>query len=563
MLFAFKIVFYYFSKLRNSFFLVFGLSTFSSLFNALSAVSLIPIIGILIGDEFNSEYINKVGEFFNINLNDIGKSIYILIFVLFFIISGVIKVLNDYFLIKLRFNILSKYFYDLIKKIFLSNWQFFSVNDIGKISNSIYKELDKVGGTLIAVLHIISNFFLVSIIILVPLTISWKVTLFSFLSIIILLFPLKILHSIFYKIGKNYTKEASNFSKLFFYAISLFKNISANNKNKKTLDQIHNSFIKISYLEIKNKVINSSISEFLKIITIGFVVIVFFFSTLFNLSIAETAAILYSFLRIFPIANDSIAMINTIFSSKAGFELIESLKLKTSYIENENNWGNVEFKNLKKNVTLKNIYYKYTDQKNCLQDINIEIKKGEMVGVIGSSGSGKSTMLDLIAGLNLPQKGNLTLDNISLHEYKKDKYSNNIGYVDTSIELLPISIKDNITLFCEDYTKEDLEFAYKFSHCENFINKLEFKDQTIVGERGSTLSSGQKQRICIARAIIKRPSILILDEATNYLDDKNEVSIMENLKSLKDTTIIFATHKKSIEKFFDKIIKLDNGRIIN
>jgi ABC-type multidrug transport system fused ATPase/permease subunit len=561
-LFAFKTVFKNFNNLKKYFLIVFSLSTFSSLFNALSAVSLIPIIGILIGEEFNSEYINMIGEFFNFNLNNIGESIYISIFIFFFIVSGVIKVLNDYFLIKLRFKILSKYFYDLIKKIFLSDWQFFNLNDIGKISNSVYKELDKVGGTFIAVLHITSNFFLISFIILVPLTISWKVTLASFFSIIIALYPLKILHKLFYDIGKNYTKEASIFSKLFFYAISLFKNISANNKNKKTLDQIHNSFIKISYLEIKNKVINSSISEFLKIITIVFILIVFFYSKLFNLGIAEITAILYSFLRIFPIANNSIAMMNTIFSSKAGFELIESLKSKTTYTEEGNNWGTIQFENLKKDIILKNIYYKYPNQNNCLHDINIEIKKGEIVGLIGSSGSGKSTILDLIAGLNYPQSGELTLDGIAQHEYKKDQYTNNIGYVDTSVELLPMSIKDNITLFCEDYKKEDLDFAYKFSNCESFINKLEFKDQTIVGERGSTLSSGQRQRICIARAIIKKPSILILDEATNYLDDKNEDLIINNLKNLKNTTVIFATHKTSIVKFFDKTIKLHSGKIL-
>ena len=106
MLFAFKTVFKNFNNLKNYFLIVFSLSTFSSLFNALSAVSLIPIIGILIGEEFNSEYINMIGEFFNFNLNNIGESTYISIFIFFFIVSGVIKVLNDYFLIKLRFKIL-------------------------------------------------------------------------------------------------------------------------------------------------------------------------------------------------------------------------------------------------------------------------------------------------------------------------------------------------------------------------------------------------------------------------------------------------------------------------
>ena len=187
-----------------------------------------------------------------------------------------------------------------------------------------------------------------------------------------------------------------------------------------------------------------------------------------------------------------------------------------------------------------------------------------MVAIVGQSGSGKSTILDLVAGLNFTKSGKILLDNKNLYDYDRKSYQNLVGYVDSNIDLFPYSIKKNISMFSNNVNDEDLKKIYSFVNLDKVINNLPEKDNTILGDKGSTLSSGQKQRICIARALIKKPKIIIFDEATNYLDDKNEEIILQNLSTLKHgSLILFATHKKSILKYFDKVIFFKDGKIEN
>ena len=227
-----------------------------------------------------------------------------------------------------------------MKKIFIIAGGYSKEREISiKTANSVYKELDKVGGSIIAILHLFSNIFLISIILLIPIFVSFHVTIVSILVILGLFLPVKLINFYFYKLGKRFTDESNIFSKLFFYAVSMYKNISANSANKITIDDIHNSYKKINKFEIINKLLNSSISEVLNTLSIFFVFTIFAISSYYNLSIPEISAVLYSFLRIFPHVNNSISMINVIQSSRAGFELIEKLKKERySSIALSENW---------------------------------------------------------------------------------------------------------------------------------------------------------------------------------------------------------------------------------
>ncbi len=560
-MYALKIIRKYILNLKIYFLFLFIFSTISSLFNALSAVSLIPIVSLLLGENVNL----KIGKFLEkheiINITEYGHLELIIFFLIFFVIGGFFKIISDYLIIKIRVIILSLYFKDLLNRFFLSNWHFFYLNDIGKISNSVYKELDKVGGSIIAILHLFSNVFLISIILLIPIFVSFHVTIVSTLVILGLFLPVKLINFYFYKLGKRFTDESNIFSKLFFYAVSMYKNISANSANKITIDDIHNSYKKINKFEIINKLLNSSISEVLNTLSIFFVFTIFTISSYYNLSIPEISAVLYSFLRIFPHVNNSISMINVIQSSRAGFELIENLKRKSTEINEE--WGSLKFENLEK-ISVDNLNYSYPNGKNALTDIEIDIKNGEMVAIVGQSGSGKSTILDLLAGLNFTKSGKIFLNDKNLYDYDRKSYQSLVGYVDSNIDLFPYTIKKNISMFCNNVKDEDLKKIYSFVNLDKVINNLPEKDNTILGDKGSTLSSGQKQRICIARALIKKPKIIIFDEATNYLDDKNEEIILQNLSTLKHgSLILFATHKKSILKYFDRVIFFKDGKIEN
>ena len=476
-MYALQIVLSVLSKIKLYTFFLIVVSTFSSLFNALSAVSLIPIVSMLLGQDINFEIIGNFELNSNLNFNNLSQVSFISIFIIFFLIGGIFKILSDYLIIKIRVKILTLYFHSLLKNFFGTDWHFFYMNDVGKISNSVYKELDKVGGSIIAILHLFSNFFLISIIALIPLLVSWKVTLISFIILLLLFTPTKLLNIIFYKLGKKFTKESNLFSKLFFYAVSMYKTISANASNTKTIQQIYTSYKKINSYEIINKLLNSTIAETLNTLSILFVFIIFSVSNHYELSIPETSTILYAFLRIFPYINNSISMINVIESSRPGYELIN--KLKEESVKLKSYWGDQNFKQVNESISLKNISYSYPNGKIALKNIDIEFKVGQMIALVGQSGSGKSTILDLIAGLNKASSGKIFIDGKNLYEFKKESYQDKIGYVDSNIDLFPYSLKENILIFENENSQKEYKKIFKLVNMDTIIENLPNKYDTL------------------------------------------------------------------------------------
>ena len=238
-------------------------------------------------------------------------------------------------------------------------------------------------------------------------------------------------------------------------------------------------------------------------------------------------------------------------------------KLETNKIKKRNN--NFLFK---KAISLENICYNYPkSSRKILSDINLTIKAGSKVGLLGDTGSGKTTIIDLVLSLLKPSKGYLKVDNNVIDENNQRDWQSIIGYVPQSIYLSDDSIEANIA-FGEDPEKinhKTIERVSKVANLHNFVeNELPKKYKTIIGERGIRLSGGQRQRIGIARALYNNPKILVLDEATSALDDSTEKSIMEGINNLgKDITIIMIAHRLNSLKICDKLFKIHKGQIIN
>ena len=220
-----------------------------------------------------------------------------------------------------------------------------------------------------------------------------------------------------------------------------------------------------------------------------------------------------------------------------------------------------------KNIILKNIHYNYPKtSKNALNNINLEISACTTVGIVGATGSGKTTLVDIILGLLQPQKGNLKVDNLEIDQNNCHGWQKLIGYVPQEIFLSDDTILKNIA-FGVDEQYIDFKFAEhaaKIANLDNFVkNELPLQYQTKIGERGVRLSGGQRQRIGIARALYLNPKVLILDEATSSLDDITEKKIMNEINQLrKDLTIIMIAHRLSTLKNCDKIYVLENSKII-
>ena len=217
-------------------------------------------------------------------------------------------------------------------------------------------------------------------------------------------------------------------------------------------------------------------------------------------------------------------------------------------------------------IKLKNVFYTYPNSsKTVLKNINLTIPAYKSVGIVGETGSGKTTTIDLILGLLEAQKGTLEIDGQIVNNKNRRAWQNSIGYVPQQIYLADTTVSENIAFGVneDEISQENVERAAKIANLHEFIiNELPSKYQTIIGERGVRLSGGQRQRIGIARALYHEPKLLIFDEATSALDNVTERSVMEAIynKDYKITKILIA-HRLSTVKRCDKIFLFDKGEL--
>lgn len=222
-----------------------------------------------------------------------------------------------------------------------------------------------------------------------------------------------------------------------------------------------------------------------------------------------------------------------------------------------------KYENINGDLELRNVNFSYKKEKIILKNINLKIKKGEKVIILGNNGSGKSTLIKLLLGLYEPTEGNVYINNLNLKEIKFKDYRNLFSVVNQDSYLFDGSIKDNINLFSNKNIK-DIENICEQSGAAEFINKLPNKYETILGRRGVKLSGGQAQRLAITRAMAKKFEILIFDEPTSSCDIKTQLYVNDLIKTyFKDKTLIMITHKIDIDllQSVDKIVIMNNGEI--
>ncbi len=215
-------------------------------------------------------------------------------------------------------------------------------------------------------------------------------------------------------------------------------------------------------------------------------------------------------------------------------------------------------------INFKNLSFEYEDNEQIFNNLNLHIKAGEKIGLVGHSGAGKSTLISLLLKNFKITKGDISIDDQSIYDISSDSLRSQIALIPQDTMLFHRSIGDNIGYAKENATQKEIEDAAKKSHIHEFIIKLKDGYDTLVGERGIKLSGGQRQRIAIARAILKDVPILILDEATSSLDSHTEKLIQESLNLLiedKSKTVIAIAHRLSTLKHMDRIIVLDKGKI--
>ena len=243
-------------------------------------------------------------------------------------------------------------------------------------------------------------------------------------------------------------------------------------------------------------------------------------------------------------------------AAESVFELLDEVE--------EKNQGNKSLKNTKGAIKFNNVSFGYSAESMVLNNINLDIKSGETIALVGSTGSGKTTIIQLIARFYSPSKGSITIDGVDINELEIDSLRSQISFVDQSVRLFNDTVKGNIALGqLNSMSDKQIKHAAEVANATDFISKMDGQFNAHIGEDGTKLSGGQRQRLAIARAVAKDSPILILDEATSALDSATEKQVQAAIDEMqKDRTTIIIAHRLSTIKKADRIIVLKAGDII-
>lgn len=554
-----------------------------AIFSALAFVSFIPMLDVLFKQTktvyTEPEYggLNNILEYtedyFNYYLSnqletDISSTLILVvgIVIFFFLMKNLFNYLALYNITFVKNGLLKNLRENLYSKVLNMPISYFLNKKKGDLMSRITADILEIQTSYLSILELMVREPLTIIFTLIVMfTISPQLTLFVTLFIPISGFIISIIGKKLRKDSKEVQQQQSNFLSIIDETISGQKVI----KSFLSENFFHNKFKSINNLlyRFSNKVINRKnlagpFSEFMGILVIG--VLLWFGGKMVLISetISGTTFIVFMGLA-YNILTPAKNLSKSFYSIKKGnaaaervFEIIEYNKNK--YDENRT----LDFKKFKKNITFNNVEFSYGEVK-ILDKISFTINKGESVALVGSSGSGKTTIANLLNGFFGPTSGNILIDDISISNITKESLYRNISIVTQESILFNDTILNNIRIGNLEASKEDIIEASKEANAHEFIQEQLNSYDTTIGDYGNNLSGGQKQRLTIARAILKSPSILILDEATSSLDSESEKKIQNAIdKLMHGKTSLIIAHKFSTIKKCDKIILIDKGRII-
>jgi ABC-type multidrug transport system fused ATPase/permease subunit len=553
---------------KKNFLKIFFFIFLGILFEILSIGLIFPILSFIL----NPEYFNKSAIFNYISLYYLTFDHKFNIIIILFFISFVFFIKNIYlvFLANIQFKFIFNLRNFLGKKFFFnyinSNYNFFFKKSTSQIINNFNEISIFINNFLMPIIVLILEGIILIFLIFLILFYSTKLT--FFLTVFIIIFII-----FFYKFTENknikYGERRQFFEekvvKIVQQSFFGIKNVKIFNSEKFFFDVFSLNLLNSSESQKKQLILQQYPRMFIEILFIlFFTIFISFFLYLNYGEIEEIIPILGSFaviaFRIMPSINRIImSMQNIKYSQSSLFKLVDELKqfqqINLKQIQQSNSFN--------KSIKMKNISFSYSsDSEVILKNLNLEICKGDKIGIQGISGVGKTTLLDIILGLLKPNHGFISLDD---NPYNYDQFQLNgiIGYVPQEIYLLDDTIKNNIIFGRSSIIDIDKKIndSIKKSGLFNFIESLPKKLETVAGERGIRLSGGQRQRIAIARALFDKPSILVLDEATSALDLLTENEIMQQVGLLDDITIIIVSHRLQTLMKCAKIFTLKNGQL--
>ena len=558
-------------------------NTLYALFSALSYVAMIPMMQILFGttkQTFEPPVYNEVEGiknyvegFFNYKITqymseDSGKALMFVIatIITLFFLKNIFNYLAMFFITFLRNGVLKDLRNALYKKTTALPVSFFSEKKKGDLMARISSDVLELQHSFLSVLELIVRDPLTIIFsLIVMFTFSTKLTLF-----VLIFIPIS--GAIISQIGKSLKKksgrvqeEQGEFLSILEETIGGIKIIKAFNSENIFIKKFSDStqrFFKYSNDLLNRQNMASPVSEFLGILVIS--ILLWYGGKMVLLDQTLNGAIFLSYMGLAyniltPAKGISRSLYNIKKGDAAAQRVLEILEAKDDMADDP---GAVVIDKLKDKIVFKNISFSY-ESKIILKDFSLNLKKGQTIALVGASGSGKTTVANLLNRFYDINNGALTIDGIAINKIKKSSLYGLTGMVTQDSILFNDTVKNNISLGNPNASEKEIKEAAKIANAEEFILNLENGYETVIGESGNKLSGGQKQRLSIARAILKNPDVLILDEATSALDTASEKLVQNALEYLmKNRTSLVIAHRLSTIQKADLIVVMNKGEIV-
>ena len=534
----------------------------------LGVAAIIPFVTIILAPE-TFENIEFMKLFVTLNSYNQNQKLIIfsVIFFLIYLIKNVFVIFSNKFIYKFIYSFKEKTFIKLLELYLHQKFSFYNKKNFIEISNNLLNEVGQVATNYIRpILSLASELTICLSIILLAIALGfYNIFFIAVIFILCISIILRILNKKIKALSQQRVKSNESIMQLIFEFILGIKEIILSGNSFGLIKKLKDNQIHLKKIDINIDVLRLVPKSILEVFVIlSFLMAVIYLNRI-NTSPSEIFVIFGFYLsaayRILPSLNIIFISYQSIKFSKASLEKIqEDLKLQKEIVYLE------EHKKLAftKNILLKKVTFKYNND-FVLRDINLTINKKEAIGLYGASGSGKSTLLNIICSLYEPTSGELLIDNHKLNNVHDVRlYQNLLSYISQDTFLINDSIKNNI-IFGNLNQFEEKKFleSIKFACLEDFLNNLQEDRDTKIILNSKNISSGQKQRIALARLYYNDKDILIFDEATNALDEETENKILQNIIQLKKKgkTIIIVSHNKSNLLKCDKVYKIDNHTI--
>jgi subfamily B ATP-binding cassette protein MsbA len=427
-------------------------------------------------------------------------------------------------------------------------------NDVSIIQNSISEGLT----------DLIYQSFRIILFILIIFFIHWKLAIVSLVLLPLISFPIFRIGKMLRKISTRAQEKVAEINSTLYETISgirIVKAFSMEDYEIGKFERQNKDFYKISMKSVKRMIAIAPVTEFIG--TVGGVIVLVLGGRevikgtvsfgIFILFLGALLSLIKPFKRlsrVYAINQQALA---------AGMRIFEVLDLQPSIREKEN--AHILPK-INKAIRFKGVSFKY-DKETVLKNISFEVRVGEVVALVGRSGVGKTTLINLIPRFYDPTEGKITIDGYDLREVTLKSLREQIGIVSQETVLFNDTVRANIAYGRIGASREAIVQAARQANAHDFIVQMPKSYETIIGERGFRLSGGQRQRLAIARALLKNPPILILDEATSQLDTESEILVQDAIEQLmRNRTVFVIAHRLSTVRCADKIIVLDNDEIV-